>query len=58
MNSTITLCKMHTPLEIAISYHNDSAYSLCIECDSNIESFYIDSEDDRSGRWSAWSVSN
>ena len=54
MNSTITKCAKHTPLESAISFHNDYAYTLCVECDTNIHSFYIDAESDRLGRWSNW----
>jgi hypothetical protein len=54
MNSTITQCVKHTPLESAISFHNDVRYTLCVECDSNIDSFWIDAEDDRLGRWSNW----
>jgi hypothetical protein len=54
MNSTIIKCVKHTPLESAISFHNDSAYTLCTECDTNIHSFYIDAESDRLGRWSKW----
>jgi hypothetical protein len=54
MNSTIIKCVKHTPLESAISFHNDYAYTLCVECDTNIHSFYIDAESDRLGRWSNW----
>ena len=54
MTSLNIMCKTHTPLESAISFHNDVAYTLCVECDTNIHSFYIDAESDRLGRWSEW----
>jgi hypothetical protein len=47
----------HTPLVSAISTHNEIAYTICVECDQNIESFYIDFDNDRLGRWSKWEVS-
>ena len=47
----------HTPLVSAISTHNEVAYTICVECDQNIESFYIDFDNDRLGRWSKWAVS-
>ena len=54
MTTLIKECVKHTPLESAISFHNDVAYTLCTECEINIHSFYIDPEDDRLGRWSNW----
>ena len=48
---------MHTPLESAISTYKEIAYTICVECDQNIESFYIDFDEDRLGRWSKWEVS-
>jgi hypothetical protein len=47
----------HTPLVSAISTHNEIAYTICVECDQNIESFYIEFDNDRLGRWSKWAVS-
>lgn len=47
----------HTPLVSAISTHDEIAYTICIECDQNIESFYIEWDEDRGGRWSKWEVS-
>jgi hypothetical protein len=58
MNSTIIqVCKTHVPNNSAKSFHNDVCYTFCEECENNIESFYIDAESDRLGRWSNWSVS-
>ena len=55
----ITVLKIHThtPLVSAISTHDEIAYTICIECDQNIESFYIEWDEDRGGRWSKWEVS-
>lgn len=58
MNSTIiTVCETHTPNKSAKSFHNDTCYTFCEMCEQNIESFYIDSDGDRLGMWSKWSVS-
>ena len=57
--TTLTINKIHThtPLVSAISIVDEVAYTLCVECDQNIESFYIDFDNDRLGRWSYWEVS-
>lgn len=54
--TTLTTKHIHTPHEESISYHNDTAYTFCEVCEQNIDSFYIDAEPDRLGRWSSWSV--
>lgn len=47
----------HTPFESAVSIVDEVAYTFCVECEQNIESFYIDFDSDRLGRWSKWEVS-
>jgi hypothetical protein len=57
--TTLTINKIHThtPFKSAISIVDEVAYTLCVECDQNIECFYIDFDSDRLGRWSKWEVS-
>mgnify|MGYP000007265802 FL=1 len=58
MNSTIIqTCETHVPNKSAKSFHNDTCYTFCEECEQNIESFYIDYGSDRLSGWSDWKVS-
>lgn len=50
-------CVSHKPNKKAMSFHNDTCYTFCEECENNIESFYIDYDSDRLSMWSDWKVS-
>ena len=52
-----TLTHTHTPNKGAISEVSETQYTFCMECENNIERFYIDSDGDRLGMWSQWRVS-
>ena len=59
MNSTIIqTCETHVPNKSAKSFHNDTCYTFCEECEQNIESWYMDYDSDRLSGWSKWKVSN
>jgi hypothetical protein len=55
--TTNAICVSHKPNKKAISFHNDEAFTFCEECEQNIESFYIDYDNDRLSMWSEWKVS-
>jgi len=52
-----TLTHTHSPYKSAISEVLETQYTFCTECENNIERFYIESDGDRLGFWSEWSVS-
>jgi len=51
-----TLTHTHTPQKEAISEVSETQYTFCIECENNIERFWIEDED-RLSFWSEWRVS-
>jgi hypothetical protein len=57
MNSTITVCKTHTPNINAISEVRDTEYTFCEMCENNIERFWLEFGGDRLDMWSDWSIS-
>jgi len=57
MNSTITMCKEHTPMKSAISEINDTQFTFCQDCEQNIERWYDDSDYERLPMWTNWKVS-
>ena len=58
MTSLLTIeCVSHIPALSAVSYHNDTKFTFCQECEQNVESFYIDFGGDRLNQWSEWEVS-
>jgi hypothetical protein len=44
----------HSP--VLIDEANGTRYAICSQCDSNIESWYFDEEDDRNGHWSPYGI--
>lgn len=44
----------HSP--VLIDEANGTRYAICKNCDSNIESWYFDSDDDRLGHWSQFGI--
>jgi hypothetical protein len=52
-----TLTHIHTPNKGAISEVSETQYTFCIECENNIERFWIE-DPDRLPMWSSWKVSN
>lgn len=56
MNSTITMCKTHTPNVSAISNVNDTQFTFCEICENNIDRFWLEFDGDRLDMWSDWSV--
>ncbi len=57
MNSTITMCKEHTPMKSAISEINDTQFTFCQDCEQNIERWYDDTDYERLAMWTNWKVS-
>lgn len=57
MNSTITMCKEHTPFKSAISEIADTQFTFCENCENNIERWYDDSDYERLPMWTDWKVS-
>ena len=57
MNSTITMCKEHTPFKSAISEYADTQFTFCENCEQNIERWYDDSDYERLPMWTNWKVS-
>ena len=58
MNSTIiTVCKTHVPNKSAISEIEDSQFTFCESCESNIERYYYDSDPEQFPTWTKWEVS-
>lgn len=51
------ICVSHKPFKPAVEFHNDVAYTFCMECENNIESWYMDYDSDRLNGWSEWKVS-
>jgi hypothetical protein len=58
LNTTNAICVSHKPNKKAISFWNDVAYTFCMECENNIESYWMDFDSDRLSMWSDWKVSN
>jgi RNase P subunit RPR2 len=59
--TTLTInkvCKYHTANKNAISIVEDMRYTFCEVCESNIESWYNDTDEDRVPHWTSWKVSN
>jgi len=56
-----TLTHTHTPnlgaVSLVVDIYSSTQYTFCMECENNIERFYIDSDGDRLGMWSEWRVS-
>ena len=48
------LLQKHVPAPTTISESNDLMYAICQLCDSNIESWWYDGDDDRTPDWTAW----
>jgi hypothetical protein len=57
MNSTITMCKEHSPFKSAISEYADTQFTFCENCEQNIERWYDDSDYERLPMWTDWKVS-
>ena len=51
------ICVDHKPNKKAISFHNDEAFTFCEVCEQNIESYWLDYDNDRLSMWSDWKVS-
>ena len=56
MNSTITMCKEHTPNVLAISNVGDAQFTFCEICENNIDRFWLEFGGDRLDMWPNWSV--
>jgi hypothetical protein len=56
--TTLTICKKHTPNLSAISNVNDSQFTFCETCESNIDRFWIIYDGDRLDDWSSWRITN
>jgi hypothetical protein len=54
--TTLTICKKHTPNLSAISNVNDSQFTFCETCESNIDRFWIVYDGDRLDDWSNWRI--
>jgi hypothetical protein len=48
------LLSRHTP--VLVDCDGDTAWAICSKCDQNIESWWMDAEDDRTAGWGAWGV--
>jgi hypothetical protein len=57
MNSTITMCKEHSPFVPAISEVGDDQFTFCMNCENNIERWYNDTDPERLPMWTDWKVS-
>ena len=58
MTTKNTLCKEHEPLVSAISTCGDEQFSLCVNCDTNIERYYYDSDPEQFPTWTDWYVND
>lgn len=58
MTTINTLCKVHEPLVSAISTCGDEQFSLCVNCDTNIERYYYDSDPEQFPTWTDWYVND
>jgi len=56
--TTLTICKKHTPNLSAISNVNDSQFTFCETCESNIDRFWIVYDGDRLDDWSSWRITS
>jgi hypothetical protein len=56
--NTIIKCATHTPNESAISFYQDTEYTFCEVCETNIEQFWIFDDEDRIPFATGWQVSN
>ena len=44
----------HSP--VLVSESNGTRYAICEKCDSNIESWYFDQEEDRLAHWTTYGI--
>jgi hypothetical protein len=51
MNNLLT---RHSP--VLVDCDGDTRWAICSNCDQNIESWWMDAEDDRTAGWGAWGV--
>jgi hypothetical protein len=51
-------CVTHTPNESAISSHQDAEYTFCINCEQNIDRFWVYDDFDRLPFATNWKVTN
>ena len=49
-------CLKHTPNESAISFHKDTEYTFCINCEQNIDRFWVFDDFDRLPFATSWAV--
>ena len=55
-NITTTCDKGHTPHMESISHVDDTRYTFCEVCETNIESWYIYDDYDRLPFWTKWNT--
>ena len=56
--NTIIKCATHTPNKSAISFYQDTEYTFCETCESNIEQYIEFDDSDRLPFGTGWVVSN
>lgn len=51
---SVLLVASHTPVLVDCS--GDTRYAICSTCEQDIESWWNDGDDDRTGSWSRWGI--